>query len=411
MTRKYKIYETMVVAILAVVLLTGGFVKTGVGGETSEKYTVEGMEFWTETVDNEPGNFMVYWGEEKYKWEPKPWQPDETKEVGPIFYARHNKQLADKGYFPFNIPMEKRAQLPAKEFHDIFYPLSPLPLIAGKDGAYFQDLARIETRSPGDKKRYSIEAFEYLRGYRNRTDLPDGEPRWKYMLTVTAPDESSGQGFLQIVYEGDKRDDSFLYLPAVRKVRRLASASKQDYVARTLFRQEDNALCKPMHNYQYIGKEILQDPGPEVPGYGVGGMQPDVNFEGKDHRANAGVGEPCRLMEITPYRDDWWFGKQIKHVGVFSGMFWREQCYDKKGRLIRALNFRSGLWYAPGEEKAKGGVPVPHWDSLAATEYTTGYWHNMYSSDVSILQKGVPVDRIFTEKTLLLEPRKIDWYR
>jgi hypothetical protein len=382
------------------------------GGEASEKYTVDGKEFWSETVDKEPGNYWVHWGTDKIKWEPKNYHTDEIKEQGPIFYARWDNKLREKGYFPFNISWDERLKMSAKKFWDIWYIMSPNVLIAGPDGAFFQDTVKILLRSPDDKKKYSVEGIEFLRGFRKSVDFPDNQLLWKYIIVQTKPQDAAGLGYLQIVYSGDKKDDSFIYFPTVRKVRRLASASRQDRMIRTLWRQEDNALCKPIHNYKYIGKEIMKDPGPDVPGFSTGGLQGEVTYEGKEHKTVDGVGEPCQIVEVTPYRDDWWFGKKILHVGIFSGKYWVEMAYDKEGRKIRCANYQAGIYYLPGEGKdIKGSVGIPHWDRMIATEYTTGYWHNMYSDDVSILQKDVPPESIFVEGTLLKEITTLNWYR
>ena len=391
-----------------------GAVENGLSGEVSEKYQVLGKEFWTETVDNEPGKFLVHWGEETLKWEPQPWQCPELTEAGPIYYARWNKQLGEKRLFPYNISLEDRGKLSAKDFWDYFYVNNILPMTGGEGGITHQDAYFGVLRSPGDEKVYETGGYEHQRGYRTSIEFPANQPLWKYVFTQNHPEGSSGLGLLQIVYSGDKVDDNFLYLPAVRKVRRLAAASRQDFVARTVFRNEDNALCKPIHNYKWIGQELMKNPGEEMPNYGVGGRNPDPKFKGEDHRTFDGIGEPCQVMEVTPFREDWWFGKIIKRVGIFTGAFWIENAYDKKGRDIRSLNFRFGPYYQPGQGKdVPGSVPLPHWDALGGLDRLTGYMMNLYPLQGTITYNvpDVPPERIFVEQTLLKEVKRIDFYK
>lgn len=401
---------SFIISLLSIIGTAGSVVS----GEVSEKYQVLGKEFWTETVDNEPGNFWVHWGEEKLKWEPKPWQCPELTKAGPIYYARWNKQLGEKGYFPYKINLEDRGKLSAKDFWDYFYVNNPLPMVADENGVYHQDEYFGVLRSPGDEKVYETGGFEFERGYRKSIEFPANEPLWKYVFIQNHPENSSGLGLLQIVYSGEKVDDNFLYLPSVRKVRRLAAASRQDFVARTVFRNEDNALCKPIHNYTWIGQELMKNPGEEMPGYGVGGRHPDPKFQGGDHRVFDGIGEPCQVMEITPFRDDWWFGKIIKRVGIFSGAFWIENAYDQKGREVRNLNARFGPYYQPGQGRdIPGSVPLPHWDAYVGLDRLTGYVMNLYpkAGTITYNVKDVPPDRIFVERTLLKEVKSINFYK
>jgi hypothetical protein len=191
----------------------------------------------------------------------------------------------------------------------------------------------------------------------------------------------------------------------VRKVRRLAVGSRQDYIARSIVRNEDNALCKPIHNYKWTGTALCKYRGKEYPGQAIApeGFQADPKFRGEDHTWVEGIGEPCRIMEITPYRDDWWFGKMIKITGIKTGFAWQEDTFDKKGRLIRQLPSCQGIHVTGYKD------PRFHWGIITGIEQSTGFSQNAYSNNVG-LNLGIP-DTFFLEKTLLKEPKTLDVWK
>src|SRR5713226_10417518 len=58
------------------------------GGKQIFAKTVLGKEYRIETVEGEAGKYWVYWGDEKMKWEPKPFYPDESALWGFCLSAR-----------------------------------------------------------------------------------------------------------------------------------------------------------------------------------------------------------------------------------------------------------------------------------------------------------------------------------
>ena len=96
---------------------------------------------------------------------------------------------------------------------------------------------------------------------------------------------------------------------------------------------------------------------------------PDVNIKRLD-----GTGEPCWVYETTPFREDWWFARQVNWMGIFSLILWRSDSYDREGRLIQRL-----MW--PQMLDDRGEVPNPvgrkrHmvWAVTPVKDYVTGFW-------------------------------------
>ena len=66
------------------------------GGKQVYSKTVLGKEYRVEAAEGEPGKFCVSWGDEKMKWEPKPFYEDELNKKGPMLYVEH----LDLKFFP-----------------------------------------------------------------------------------------------------------------------------------------------------------------------------------------------------------------------------------------------------------------------------------------------------------------------
>lgn len=389
---------------LGIALALGG---TTFCGEVVLKEMVMGKEYRIEKVDGEPGNFWVCWGEEKDKWEPRVWQPKELKEQGPIFYYNMGKKLGEEEKrFPMSAvkPMQED-KITAAQFHDAYFTNNMIPNYMNT----FQDSFFTEMYNVKGKK-LTMGGFEFLKQYRQAIDYPEGEPQRKYVFVQNEPEESSGVGLVQIVYMGAKADDNFLYLPAVRKVRRLAVASVQDYIARSIVRNEDNALSKPQptQEYKWTGESRLcKYRGKEYPGHGTAAdgilYQNDPNYRGEDHTWVEGIGEPGRIMEVVSKEAGWWYGKQVRLFGLFNGYVWEEDTYDYKGRLIRQMVTNQGISVAGFKD------PRFHWGTIKGIEQSTGFSCRIYSFNIA-LDVGIP-DDFFQEKTLLKELKGLDAWR
>src|SRR5207249_890652 len=164
----------------------------------------------------------------------------------------------------------------------------------------------------------------------------EGEPYRKYVFLFRSPRDLLKVGFLQIQFQGkNKEDDNYLYVPTVRKVRRLATANRQDMIGGLIGRQEQNALMTPIHHYKMLRTELYNPPADRL-GLGGGGepVNPDENVKRLD-----GIGEPCWVYETTPFREDWWFAKQIYYVGIFTLTNWYIESYDREGRVIQQFTW------------------------------------------------------------------------
>jgi len=364
-------------------------------GKVAYQKTILDKEYRVETIEDEPGKFWVSWGEEKEKWEPKPWHDKELIEKGPVLYTEWLQPM----YYPYTIPLEEREKFTAFDCQDTGGFYSPF---AAPD---YEDVFDAHLYAPNAEYRRDKTGLEWVKWYRTSRQMAEGDPYKKYIFLFRSPRDLLKVGFLQIQYFGDKEDDNYLYLPTVRKVRRLATANRQDVIGGLVLRNEQVGLSKPIHNYKMIGSQLFKPPE-DMFTLGAEGepKDPDVNVKRLD-----GTGEPCWIYETTPFREDWWFAKQVNWMGIFSLILWRSDSYDREGRLIQRL-----MW--PQMLDDRGDVPNPvgrkrHlvWAVTPVKDYVTGFWMYAYGPE-RLLSPPIP-DDFFNVQTLIIEPKTMDFYR
>ena len=82
----------------------------------------------------------------------------------------------------------------------------------------------------------------------------------KMITFFKSPPDVRGTGFLSWSYWDDKKDDDqWLYLPALRKVRRIASNNKGDYFMGTDFTYDDMGERKVKQDHHKLVKEEIYE--------------------------------------------------------------------------------------------------------------------------------------------------------
>jgi len=377
------------------------------GGKQIFAKTVLGKEYRIETAEGEAGKYWVYWGDEKMKWEPKPFYPDELNQKGPMFYAEH----LNLKFFPYSTPLEEREKFTAFDVQNsgaFFAPFvaGPIDLEDGFDSHLYSP-----TGYRRDKTGMEFNKW-YLEGRTKHVwdkDSTTGDPYRKYLFIFRSPQDLQKTAFLQIQYQGQKEDDNFLYNPVVRKVRRLATANRQDVIGGLVIRQEQNALMTPIHNYKMLGSQLMTIPEVD-PTFGFEGGE-DKQSPAMEYKRVDGLGEPCWVYETTPFREDWWFARQVNYVGLFTMTNWRIDSFDREGRLIQRVIWVQEL-SAPGPVSKKtpeGRSSYLTWGGSVFKDYTTGFWAVGYPHERT-LNPPLP-ETIYNTNTLLQEPKTVDFYR
>lgn len=377
------------------------------GGKAIFSKTVLGKEYHIETVEGETGKYWIYWGEERMKWEPKPFYPEELNQKGPMFYVEH----LHLKFFPYNHSLEEREQFTAFDVQNCcaFF----APFVAGpidlEDG--FESHLYSPTGYRRDKTGMEFNKW-YLEGRTKHVwdkDATTGAPYRKYLFIFRTPQDLAKTAFFQVQYQGQKEDDNFLYNPVVRKVRRLATANRQDVIGGLVLRQEQNSLMTPIHNYKMLGSQILTLPETD-PTFGYEGGE-DKQSPAMEYKRVDGLGEPCWVYETTPFREDWWFARQVSYVGIFTLVNWRVDSFDREGRMIQRVIWNQELSPAGAASKGlpQGRDTYLTWGGAMFKDYTTGFWVATYPFERT-LNPPLP-ETIYNTNTLLQEPKTVDFYR
>jgi hypothetical protein len=324
-----------------------------------------------------------------------------------MFYVEH----LDLKYFPYTSTLEEREKFTAFEVQNSGAFLAPF--VAGpidlEDG--FESHLYSPTGYRRDKTGMEFNKW-YIDEHAKQVwdkDSTSGEPYRKYLFIFRSPQDLSKTAFFQVQYQGTKEDDNFLYNPVVRKVRRLATANRQDVVGGLIIRQEQNSLMTPIHNYKMLGSHLMTLPE----------VDPTLGFEGGEDKQSPaveykrvdGLSEPCWVYETTPFREDWWFARQVSYVGIFTMTNWRTDSFDREGRLIQRVIWLQEL-SAPGPVSKKtpeGRSTYLTWGGSVFKDYTTGFWAVAYPTERT-LNPPLP-ETIYNTNTLLQEPKTVDFYR
>jgi len=332
-------------------------------GEASGVFSkmIGGKEWRVESIEGTK-KFKVKWGDQEVTWEPKPWEPKELQEEGPSWYWRRFGEK--QPYYPLDRTMDERAKLDGYEVMRGWVLLEDTSQMLDWKGGFCFDII-----SAGGQVRTRC-GIEWKRAY-TRAELQDvyrsTKPPMlnKRFIVLTAPRSVRGIGFLTFVYDDPvKEQDNWLYLPSVRKVRRLATASKQDYFAGTPLRNEDLPQISPHnHNFKVIRTELFADPGAKQWGFGTSG------WEAKEERPE-GIGCPHWVVEVTPKESEYWFAKKTAWINMFTFGVDLENAYDKNGELLRTgyYNHRPATLIDPN-------APPSYliWDTDSYYDLRTGY--------------------------------------
>lgn len=154
------------------------------------------------------------------------------------------------------------------------------------------------------------------------TKTRDDDTRMQ-LIRFQAPADVKGTGFLSIENR-DREDDNWLYLPALRKTRRIAGSDKQDSFVGTDFTYEDLESEKlDAHAYEVIGSEAVD--GTEA--WIVEALPTD----------------PDRIEETAYSKRELWIGKD-------HHLLLQARHYDKDGAYVKWLHAED-IRQVPGTDK------------------------------------------------------------
>jgi outer membrane lipoprotein-sorting protein len=132
----------------------------------------------------------------------------------------------------------------------------------------------------------------------------------KKIMFFTSPQDIRGTSFMNWSYEDERGDSQWIYLPALRKIKRISAENKSDYFMGSDFTYDDLGERKlEEDNHKLIGNEKIN-------------------------------GEECYIVENIPKEEDYMYSKTITWVSKDKWIGLKKEFYDNNGKLLKTLTVK-----------------------------------------------------------------------
>lgn len=256
------------------------------------------------------------------------------------------------------------------------------------DGISANDLMRIkywikytkfarDYRSNGKFFLIDKNGFTRSRGFnRYRILLYRNSPEYDYkdLTVITDPQNIKGLAILAWTYKDPKKDqDTWLWLPTLRKIRRVSQSEADDSALGSDWTTEEMSTRRwEDETYTMIGEK-------KFPGF-------TSKYNGKTYHQ----GVDCWVVEATPKRKPWYYSKRIVWIDKRHGGNIFDEIYDPLGKKFKVVLKVYDIW------PEKNCVPQVH---LEVYDLNTG--HSTINEIGNIKFNTSQDENFFTEKTLM----------
>ncbi len=189
--------------------------------------------------------------------------------------------------------------------------------------------------------------------------LKDNGTVEKKIMFFTAPADVKGTSFMNWSYSNGKSDDQWIYLPALKKIKRISSDSKGDYFMGSDFTYDDLGDRHPSQDTHKLLREET------------------VN------------GVKCYVVQSIPKDEDYMYSKTITWINKATFIGVKKEFYDEDGDLLKIMNVNSS-------QKVNGIIVVT---KITMQNKQKNHKTIMSLSNVKI-NTGVP-DSKFTERMMM----------
>jgi hypothetical protein len=192
--------------------------------------------------------------------------------------------------------------------------------LSGKD-----IMTKVKERPDGDDRRITTQITLINKRGKNRERTvmllsKDYGKDSKSIMFFQSPADVKGTGFLQYEYDDpSKDDDRWLYLPALKKVRRISGSSKSDYFMGTDFTYDD------------MGEHSVDE---------------DTHTLIREEEVD---GQKCWVVESVPLDKGYMYSKKISWIRQENFTALKVEFYDRQGDLLKTLTvpdlrMQDGFW-------------------------------------------------------------------
>ncbi len=199
---------------------------------------------------------------------------------------------------------------------------------------------------------------------------------YKDLVMFTSPTQVKGLATLTWTYMNPGRQaDSWLWVPSLKKIRKISSANADDSFMGSDFTEEDITTRKfEEETYQLIGSENFK-------GY-------TCEFDKKSYYQGAS----CFVIEARPKKSSWYYSKRVLWVDKNTGGGIYEEKYDANGKIFQIIFKNYQVFNVNGKE-------YPTQTLLEGKDLRSGHRTVIINSDIAY-DKGLP-ENLFTETTLV----------
>ncbi len=198
---------------------------------------------------------------------------------------------------------------------------------------------------------------------------------YKDLIMFTSP-QVRGLGTLTWTYMNPKRQqDSWLWVPSLKKIRKISAANADDSFMGSDFTNED-ILTRRFEDETYT---LLKEEN--FKGYAC-------EFDKKTYFKDA----PCFVIEAKPKKSPWYYSKRILWVDKKTGGGIYEEMYDPTGRMFKTLFKEYVIYPVNGKDYAVQAM-------LEGKDPRTGHRTVILNMDIKFDQ-GLSED-LFTERALM----------
>ncbi len=156
---------------------------------------------------------------------------------------------------------------------------------------------------------------------------------YKDYVAFTEPRNVKGLGILTWTYiDPEKEQDVWLWLPSLKKIRRISQSQADDAFLGSDFTTEEITIRRWQdETYEITGEEKFK-------GY-------QCEFDGKTYYE----GLDCYIVEAKPKRKDWYYSKRVVWIDKNTGGNVFDEIYDPVGRKARTIfreykDYGNGYW-------------------------------------------------------------------
>ncbi len=181
----------------------------------------------------------------------------------------------------------------------------------------------------------------------------------KNIMFFQSPADVKNTSFMSWTYDSDKSDDQWIYLPALKKVKRISSDSKSDY---------------------FMGSDFTYDD------LGDRKLDADTHKLLKTENVN---GKACYVVESVSKDEDYMYSKTKTWIRKDNFVGMKKEFYDEDGELLKTLTIKK-------IQKIKGFWVITHSEMKNVQK---NHKTSMILSNVQ-LNTGVS-DAKFTQRTMM----------